>query len=56
MLGLPLVFDQPRNAIRMVRKGYAEVIEWDDLTTDLLVTTINKMLEDPRYSYMFYHI
>ena len=48
VLGLPILFDQPRNAMRMVRKGYAEILEWDDLTVDQLVDTINKMIGDPR--------
>ncbi|CAL4153808.1 unnamed protein product [Meganyctiphanes norvegica] len=50
VLGVPIAFDQPRNAERLARSGYGEVLYWDDMTVDKIVKSINKIINDPRYA------
>lgn len=47
VLAVPIAFDQPRNAARMVRKGLALSLDWDTLTAESVVNTINDIIQDP---------
>ncbi|MCL4125724.1 UNVERIFIED_CONTAM: hypothetical protein GTU68_011597 [Idotea baltica] len=49
VLALPIAFDQPRNAARMQRKGYALVLQWEDLTVEDFVDTLNILINDTQY-------
>lgn len=46
VLALPIAFDQPRNAARMARKGYAIVLNWQDITIDKIVQSLDKLVND----------
>ena len=46
VLGLPILFDQPRNAARMERKGLALVLTWDEVNPDSLLKALDKIIND----------
>lgn len=50
VLAVPVAFDQPRNAARMVRKELALSLDWDTLTADSIVEAVNTLVNDTRYS------
>ncbi|CAL4168509.1 unnamed protein product, partial [Meganyctiphanes norvegica] len=49
VLGVPITFDQPRNAARLTRKGYARVLNWDEMTVELIIENINILIKDNTY-------
>jgi MGT family glycosyltransferase len=49
MVAIPLGYDQPGVAARIVHHGTGEFIETDELTTDRLKGLIEKVLHDPSY-------
>ncbi|CAL4089847.1 unnamed protein product, partial [Meganyctiphanes norvegica] len=49
MLAVPISFDQPRNAARLTRKGFAVTLNWDDKTVDRIVDAIKTLIDDFRY-------
>ncbi|KAF2367396.1 UDP-glucuronosyl/UDP-glucosyltransferase [Trinorchestia longiramus] len=49
ILGLPVFADQGSNMHKSTTDGIAETIDWDDLTEDLLLSTIKKMLTNSSY-------
>ncbi|KAK4321211.1 hypothetical protein Pmani_007936 [Petrolisthes manimaculis] len=44
-----LVVDQPRNSLFVKNKGLGEMLLWEELTVDDLVTTITKITTNPQY-------
>ncbi|KAF2366712.1 UDP-glucuronosyl/UDP-glucosyltransferase, partial [Trinorchestia longiramus] len=50
VLAVPVSFDQPRNAARMVRKNIAVSLSWDTLTADHIVEALNILINDTSYS------
>ena len=48
ILGIPVTFDQPRNAARMDRKGFGIKLSWKNLTPEKVVDAINKITSDKR--------
>ncbi|XP_045113912.1 UDP-glucosyltransferase 2-like isoform X2 [Portunus trituberculatus] len=48
ILGMPLAFDQLRNAQRMAKNGYGLALDWNDLTVESLLDAIHTLLT-PRY-------
>ncbi|KAF2366707.1 UDP-glucuronosyl/UDP-glucosyltransferase [Trinorchestia longiramus] len=50
VLAVPVAFDQPRNAARMVRKNIAVSLSWDTLTADQIVEALNILINDTSYS------
>lgn len=46
---MPVFCDHDSNAIKAVKDGYAIKIELPELTTDLLVESINKIIKEPSY-------
>lgn len=48
VLAVPVAFDQPRNAARMVRKGLALSLDWDTLTADSIVEAVDALVNDTR--------
>jgi MGT family glycosyltransferase len=49
MVAIPLGYDQPGVAARIVHHGTGEFMEMDELTTDRLKGLIEKVLHDPSY-------
>lgn len=49
ILGLPLAFDQPRNAHRMAKNGYGLVFHWNELAVETLLEAVNTLLHTPRF-------
>ncbi|KAK8382894.1 hypothetical protein O3P69_011451 [Scylla paramamosain] len=49
ILGMPLAFDQPRNAQRMANNGYGLALDWNNLTVEALLEAIHTLLYTPRY-------
>merc|ERR1711962_1429678 len=50
MLCLPVFAEQPRNAINMQRRGYGRVIQWDDLSEELLLKELTELISNPSYT------
>lgn len=50
MLFIPIYSDQFRNAMRCVHAGYAEMVRFQHLTTEILTEKVNLMLSDKKYS------
>ncbi|CAL4094090.1 unnamed protein product [Meganyctiphanes norvegica] len=49
VLGVPISFDQHRNAARLARKGYGLFLNWDEMTVELIVENINILIKDNTY-------
>ncbi|CAL4229679.1 unnamed protein product, partial [Meganyctiphanes norvegica] len=49
VLGVPISFDQHRNAARLARKGYGRVLNWDEMTVELIIKNINILIKDNSY-------
>jgi UDP:flavonoid glycosyltransferase YjiC (YdhE family) len=49
MVAIPIGYDQPGVAARIAHHGTGELIEVDELTTDRLRESIEKVLQDPSY-------
>ncbi|XP_063069607.1 UDP-glucuronosyltransferase-like isoform X5 [Engraulis encrasicolus] len=49
MVMLPLFGDQPDNAQRMVSRGVAEALSITDVTSEKLLTALNKVINDKSY-------
>ncbi|XP_069670380.1 UDP-glucosyltransferase 2-like [Periplaneta americana] len=49
MLGIPIVFDQELNIRTYVTKGVAIQLDYESISTESLLTSINELLNDPRY-------
>jgi len=50
VLGLPISNDQYANLARAQRKGYALKFRWTDITQQSLFTTIQELINNPKYS------
>jgi len=46
VVGVPLFDDQKPNIARAARKGFAASLDWDNLTTEDMVTSIKKAMQD----------
>ncbi|XP_069675719.1 UDP-glucosyltransferase 2-like [Periplaneta americana] len=49
MLGIPIAFDQELNIRTYVTKGVAIQLDYESMSADSLLTSINELLNDPRY-------
>ena len=49
MVAIPIAYDQPGAAVRIAHHGTGEFIELDNLTTNRLRESIEKVLHDPSY-------
>ena len=49
VLGFPFALDQFNNGALIKAKGFGEILQLHDFTSDQLYTTINKLLSDKRY-------
>ncbi|XP_069998265.1 UDP-glucosyltransferase 2 isoform X2 [Penaeus vannamei] len=49
ILGVPLTFDQHRNAARLARKGCGTVLNWEDLSLTSIVDKVDMLLKDDSY-------
>ncbi|XP_066946134.1 UDP-glucosyltransferase 2-like [Macrobrachium rosenbergii] len=47
ILGFPVAFDQNSNAVQMASKGLGLVIRWEELTHEVLFSSIQTLLNDP---------
>jgi len=50
VLAVPIAFDQPRNAARLVRGGYGLSLDWDTLTEASVLEAIHTILDDESYA------
>jgi len=50
VLAVPIAFDQPRNAARLVRGGYGLSLDWDTLTEASVLEAIHTILHDESYA------
>ena len=48
LLALPVFGDQVRNGQRIVNKGFGTYLEWEDLTEELIISTIEELIQNPR--------
>lgn len=48
ILGLPMMADQPKNAVKLVNKGVAQFLVWEELTVQLFRDTILEMMSNSR--------
>ncbi|XP_069163517.1 UDP-glycosyltransferase UGT5-like [Procambarus clarkii] len=49
ILALPIHGDQPRNAQNIANKGIGLYLNWDELSADLIVYTIQEIINNSRY-------
>jgi len=50
LLGLPVVNDQLRNMVKLVKEGVAFSLLWEEINTDNLNAALNSLLRDSRYT------
>ncbi|CAH0383112.1 unnamed protein product [Bemisia tabaci] len=50
IIGIPFFADQPRNCHMAQEKGFGVHLNFDDLTPELIVDTVNKILKNKSYS------
>lgn len=50
ILLLPFFGDQHRNAVRAVRAGYAQMLDFNNLSTDSFVHAVNEIIINPSYA------
>ena len=48
VLGLPVYFDQYSNVEKVVAQGWGEMIEWEQLSEQLLNDNVMKLLSNSR--------
>ena len=48
VLGLPLFADQIGNMVEIVSQGFGRAIQWDELTYELMRSTIIDIINDPK--------
>ncbi len=49
MLGVPLHLDQQQNMVKVAQYGIGEYLNYNNITTELVVETIRTIIESPRY-------
>ncbi|XP_037780320.1 uncharacterized protein LOC119576750 [Penaeus monodon] len=49
VLALPIAADQPRNADQIKSTGFGLVIEWEEITVDLVLEALRELIDNPRY-------
>ncbi|XP_022207633.2 UDP-glucosyltransferase 2 [Nilaparvata lugens] len=49
VLGIPMFGDQPANIMNLVRRGAGISIDYDDITTEKLTSSIREIIEDKSY-------
>ena len=49
MLGMPIFTDQFTNIDKVVLEGWGDVINWSELSEDLLLQKITELVSNPRY-------
>ncbi|KAK8724684.1 hypothetical protein OTU49_011220 [Cherax quadricarinatus] len=49
LLALPIYGDQPRNSMFIKRSGLGDFLIWEELTVDVIVDALTKILNDPKY-------
>ncbi|XP_069959565.1 UDP-glycosyltransferase UGT5-like isoform X1 [Cherax quadricarinatus] len=50
LLALPLYGDQPRNSMFIKNSGLGDFLIWEELTVDIIVGALTKILIDPKFS------
>nr|XP_053653618.1 UDP-glycosyltransferase UGT5-like isoform X3 [Cherax quadricarinatus] len=50
LLALPLYGDQPRNSMFIKNSGLGDFLIWEELTVDMIVGALTKILIDPKFS------
>ncbi|KAI9554748.1 UDP-glycosyltransferase 208E1 [Daphnia sinensis] len=55
-IALPVFADQPINAQKARDDGYAILLDWDNLSEDILYDSIQQMLVDPRFALRMKHV
>ncbi|CAL4112549.1 unnamed protein product, partial [Meganyctiphanes norvegica] len=49
VLGVPISFDQHRNAAHLAKKGYGLVLNWDEMTEEAILKNVNILIKDTLY-------
>lgn len=49
MVGVPFAFDQHGNILKSIEKGVAEQVDFTTLSTKMVVDTLRKVLDNPKY-------
>ncbi|XP_063606320.1 UDP-glycosyltransferase UGT5-like [Penaeus indicus] len=49
VLALPITADQPRNADQIRDNGFGLVLEWEEITVDLVLEALRELIDNPRY-------
>ncbi|KAK8724679.1 hypothetical protein OTU49_011219, partial [Cherax quadricarinatus] len=49
LLALPLYGDQPKNSMFIKNSGLGDFLIWEELTVDMIVDALTKILNDPKY-------
>ncbi|CAL4065734.1 unnamed protein product [Meganyctiphanes norvegica] len=49
ILGVPIFGDQPKNAKMIQTKNYGLYLEWEELTTELIVESLREILHNDKY-------
>ncbi|CAL4065733.1 unnamed protein product, partial [Meganyctiphanes norvegica] len=49
ILGLPIFGDQPKNAKMIQMKNYGLHLEWEELTTELIVDSLREIINNDKY-------
>ncbi|XP_053649663.1 UDP-glycosyltransferase UGT5 isoform X3 [Cherax quadricarinatus] len=49
LLAIPVAADQPKNSIFIKDSGLGEYLVWEELTEDMIVSTLTKIITDPLY-------
>ncbi|XP_042204177.1 UDP-glucosyltransferase 2-like [Homarus americanus] len=49
VVAIPVFGDQQKNAMGIMKNGIGVALAWDDLTVDLIINTINEVINNPRY-------
>ncbi|XP_045599230.1 UDP-glycosyltransferase UGT5 [Procambarus clarkii] len=49
LLALPIFSEQPRNAMVVKRSGLGHLLQWEELTVDLVVDALTDIINNPKY-------
>jgi glucuronosyltransferase len=53
VVGIPIFNDQRKNVARAVIGGYGLLVDFNNITTELLIWAIEKAIETPKYVLLF---
>ena len=54
VIGMPIAFDQTKNAAQMRNNGLGQIVNWNELTVEKLRGTIEEVLVNQRWDFQTY--